>query len=52
MIQLLVFLPLLTALVAGLGGRVIGHKAAKIVTTGGLFVSAGLSWVMFSQFWL
>ncbi|MFZ4109793.1 MAG: NADH-quinone oxidoreductase subunit L [Polymorphobacter sp.] len=52
MIQLLVFLPLLMALVAGLGGRVIGHKAAKIVTTGGLFVSAGLSWVVFSQFWL
>jgi NADH-quinone oxidoreductase subunit L len=51
-IQLLVFLPLLMALVAGLGGRVIGHKAAKIVTTGGLFVSAGLSWVVFSQFWL
>ena len=52
MIQLLVFLPLLMALVAGLGGRVIGHKVAKIVTTGGLFVSAGLSWVVFSQFWL
>jgi NADH-quinone oxidoreductase subunit L len=51
-IQLLVFLPLLMALVAGLGGRVIGHKAAKIVTTGGLFVSAGLSWAVFSQFWL
>ncbi len=52
MIQLLVFLPLLMALVAGLGGRVIGHVPAKIVTTGGLFVSAGLSWVVFSQFWL
>ena len=52
MIQLLVFLPLLMALVAGLGGRVIGHTPAKIVTTGGLFVSAGLSWVVFSQFWL
>ncbi|WP_426163364.1 NADH-quinone oxidoreductase subunit L [Sandarakinorhabdus sp. DWP1-3-1] len=52
MIQLLVFLPLITALVAGLGGRVIGHNAAKIVTTGGLFVSAALSWVIFSQFWL
>ena len=52
MIQLLVFLPLVMALVAGLGGRVIGHVPAKAITTGGLFVSAGLSWVVFSQFWL
>ena len=52
MIQLLAFLPLLTALVAGLGGRVIGHPLAKIITTGGLFASAMLSWIVFSQFWL
>ncbi|GGE07858.1 NADH:ubiquinone oxidoreductase subunit L [Polymorphobacter glacialis] len=52
MIQLLVFLPLLTALVAGLGGRIIGHVPSKIVTTGGLFVSAALAWVIFAQFWL
>jgi NADH-quinone oxidoreductase subunit L len=52
MIQLLVFLPLVMAMVAGLGGRIIGHKPAKIITTGGLFVSAALSWVIFSQFWL
>jgi NADH-quinone oxidoreductase subunit L len=43
MITILVFLPLLTALVAGLGGRVIGHTAAKALTTGGLFVSAALA---------
>ncbi|WP_353216671.1 NADH-quinone oxidoreductase subunit L [Sandarakinorhabdus sp.] len=52
MITLLVFLPLLTALVAGLGGRTIGHTAAKAITTGGLFVSAALAWVIFTQFWL
>ena len=52
MIQLLVFLPLLTALVAGLGGRIIGHTAAKALTTGGLFVSAALAWVIFGAFWL
>ena len=52
MILLLVFLPLVTALVAGLGGRVIGHVPAKIITTGGLFLSAALSWVIFMQFWL
>ena len=52
MITILVFLPLLTALVAGLGGRVIGHIAAKVLTTGGLLVSAALAWVIFAQFWL
>ncbi|WP_156255997.1 NADH-quinone oxidoreductase subunit L [Sandarakinorhabdus oryzae] len=52
MIQLLVFLPLLTALVAGLGGRAIGHTAAKAITTGGLFVSAALAWTIFIGFWL
>ena len=52
MITILVFLPLLTALVAGLGGRSIGHTAAKAITTGGLFVSAALAWVVFGAFWL
>ncbi len=52
MITILVFLPLLTALVAGLGGRVIGHSVAKALTTGGLFVSAALAWVIFTGFWL
>ncbi len=51
MIQLLVFLPLVMALVAGLGGRVIGANAAKLVTTAGLFVSAGLAWTVFIGFW-
>ena len=47
MIQLLVFLPLVAALIAGLGNRAIGDVAAKSVTTGALFVSAALSWVVF-----
>jgi len=51
-ILLLVFLPLVTALIAGLGGRVIGHTLAKGLTTAGLFTSAALSWIIFSQFWL
>ena len=41
-----------TALVAGLGGRIIGHTAAKALTTGGLFVVAALAWVIFTGFWL
>ncbi len=50
MIQLIVFLPLLAALVAGLGGRMIGNSAAKIVTTGALLISCVLSWPIFLSF--
>jgi NADH-quinone oxidoreductase subunit L len=39
----IVFLPLLGFLIAGLLGRIIGARASEIVTTGLLFVSAGLS---------
>jgi NADH-quinone oxidoreductase subunit L len=39
----IVFLPLLGFLIAGLLGRVIGARASEIVTTGLLFVSAGIS---------
>ena len=49
MIQLLVFLPLVAALVAGLGNRMLGDTIAKSVTTAALFVSATLSWVVFVQ---
>ncbi len=49
-IQLIVFLPLLAALVAGLGARLIGKVPAKIVTTGALFVSCALSWPIFLSF--
>jgi NADH-quinone oxidoreductase subunit L len=50
MIQVLVFLPLLAALVAGLGGRIIGNTAAKVVTTGALFASCALAWPIFFGF--
>ena len=46
----IVFLPLLAALVAGLGNRFIGNTAAKLVTTGALFASCALSWPIFLQF--
>jgi NADH-quinone oxidoreductase subunit L len=46
-IQTIVFLPLLAALVAGLGQRLIGATAAKLVTTGALYISCVLSWVLF-----
>ena len=49
-ILLIVFLPLAAALIAGLGGRLIGNFAAKLVTTGALFVSYALSWPIFLAF--
>jgi NADH-quinone oxidoreductase subunit L len=49
-IKLIVFLPLLAAIIAGLGNRMIGNFAAKIVTTGALFISCALSWPIFISY--
>ncbi len=50
MIQAIVFLPLLAAIVAGLGNRMLGNLAAKLITTGALFGSMFLSWPIFLGF--
>ena len=50
MIQLIVFLPLLAAAIAGLGNRAIGNVPAKLLTTGALFASCALSWPIFLGF--
>ncbi|HKH27654.1 MAG TPA: NADH-quinone oxidoreductase subunit L [Sphingomicrobium sp.] len=50
MVQAIVFLPLLAAIIAGLGGRWIGTTAAKAITTGSLFIGAALSWPIFIGF--
>ena len=50
MIQLIVFLPLLAAIVAGFGNRAIGNVPAKLVTTAALFASCLLSWPIFIGF--
>ncbi|MEO5613296.1 MAG: NADH-quinone oxidoreductase subunit L, partial [Sphingomicrobium sp.] len=49
-IKLIVFLPLIAAIVAGLGGRWIGAFAAKLITTAALFIGAALSWPIFLGF--
>ena len=49
-IQLIVFLPLIAAIVAGLGNKALGNVPAKIVTTGALFVSCALSWPIFLSY--
>lgn len=49
-LDIIVFLPLVAAIIAGLGGRLIGKVPAKVITTGALFVSAGLSWPIFLSY--
>ncbi len=49
-IHIIVFLPLLAALVAGLGQRFIGAVASKTITTAGLFIASFLSWPIFIGF--
>jgi NADH-quinone oxidoreductase subunit L len=49
-IQLIVFLPLLAAIIAGLGNRALGNIIAKSITTGALFISCALSWPIFIDF--
>src|SRR5665213_4632801 len=48
-VTVLVFLPLLGALIAGPFGRRIGDVASMAVTTGLLFVSCALGWMTFAQ---
>ena len=50
MISIIVFGPLLAAIIAGLGNRSIGNVAAKVITTGALFLSCALSWPIFISF--
>ena len=51
MIQAIVFFPLIGALIAGLLGRVIGHRTSEYATTGLLVVAALLSWIVFAGYW-
>lgn len=50
MIALIVFLPLLAAIVGGLSNRAFGTAFPKLVTTAALFVSCALSWPIFLGF--
>ncbi|WP_076071083.1 NADH-quinone oxidoreductase subunit L [Sphingomonas montana] len=50
MIAVIVFLPLLAAIVAGLGQRMIGAVPSKLITTAGLFAACALSWPIFLGF--
>jgi NADH-quinone oxidoreductase subunit L len=50
MAVIVLFAPLLGALLAGFGWRIIGQKGAMLVTTGLLFLAAALSWTIFLGF--
>jgi NADH-quinone oxidoreductase subunit L len=50
MIQYIVLLPLLAAIIAGLGNKALGKLPAKIITTGALFASCAMSWPIFLAF--
>ena len=49
-ILLICFLPLLAAIITGLGNRLLGNVAAKAITTGALFIATALSWPIFLGF--
>ena len=46
----IVFLPLLAAIIGGLGNKALGNTPVKLITTGALFVSCLLSWPIFLSF--
>jgi NADH-quinone oxidoreductase subunit L len=50
-IQAIVFFPLIGALIAGLLGRVIGHRTSEYITTGLLIAATVLSWIVFAGYW-
>jgi NADH-quinone oxidoreductase subunit L len=47
MVQIILFAPLIGALIAGFGHRVIGDKGAQYLTTALLFLAMLLSWIVF-----
>ncbi|MCK0099481.1 NADH-quinone oxidoreductase subunit L [Qipengyuania sp. S6317L1] len=49
-ILIIVFAPLIASIIAGLGNKALGNTIAKSITTGGLFLSAALSWPIFIGF--
>lgn len=49
-ILLIVFLPLLASVLAGLGNKSFGMVVPKVLTTGALFIACALSWPIFIGF--
>ena len=47
MVSIILFAPLIGALICGFGWRVLGERAGQILTTGAVFLAAFLSWIIF-----
>ena len=47
---IILFAPLVGALICGFGGRLIGEKAGQVITTALVFLAAALSWQIFLTF--
>ena len=47
MVTIILFAPLIGALICGFGWRFIGEYAGQVISTGLLFLAAALSWVVF-----
>jgi len=50
MATIILFAPLIGALICGFGWRLIGEKAGQVITTALLFLGAALSWYIFLTF--
>ena len=50
MAQIILFAPLIGAILCGFGWRLIGERPAQILTTALVFLAAILSWVIFLTF--
>ncbi|NHX27257.1 NADH-quinone oxidoreductase subunit L, partial [Escherichia coli] len=48
--SIILFAPLVGAIIGGFGWRIIGEKGAMVLTTGLLFLACALSWIVFLGF--
>ena len=50
MATIILFAPLIGALICGFGWRLIGERAGQVITTAMIFLGAALSWYIFLTF--
>ena len=50
MATIILFAPLIGAIICGFGWRLIGEKAGQVITTGLVFLAAAMSWYIFLTF--
>ncbi len=50
MATIILFAPMIGAIICGFGWRIIGEKPAQVLTTAAVFLAAALSWIIFLGF--